>query len=241
MISSFDSPSSNQVTMTDATDPTARMQARAESGVFVIGSRDSALAMFQAREVQRKLTEAWGPERGFTFEIISTKALGDRILNQPLAVLAGSNPGLFTKELEGGLASGHFDIAVHSLKDMPTALPGGLALASITEREAEEDVLLVHPAHKGCGGLAGLPEGAVVGTSSVRRRAFVMRNFKGLRIVDIRGNLQRRLQKLQTSTPITAAGGGAESSALALSMKVRKNSPRPRRKKSRRKPSCEAR
>ena len=183
--------------------------------MFYIGSRDSALAMFQAREVQRTLTEAHGAARGFSFEIISTNSLGDRVLDQPLAVLAGSNPGLFTKELEGGLASGAFDIAVHSLKDMPTSLPGGLTLAAITEREAEEDVLLVHPAHRGCGGLAGLPAGALVGTSSVRRRAIVMRGnlegrYEGLRVESIRGNLQTRLRKLDDSTPITADGGAGE-------------------------------
>ena len=183
--------------------------------MFYIGSRDSALAMFQAREVQRTLTEAHGAARGFSFEIISTNSLGDRVLDKPLAVLAGSNPGLFTKELEGGLASGAFDIAVHSLKDMPTSLPGGLTLAAITEREAEEDVLLVHPAHRGCGGLAGLPAGALVGTSSVRRRAIVMRGnlegrYEGLRVESIRGNLQTRLRKLDDSTPITADGGAGE-------------------------------
>lgn len=86
--------------------------------------------------------------------------------------------------------------AVHSLKDMPTTLPSGLVLAAIGEREAPEDVLLVHPKHKGCGGLAGLPEGSVVGTSSIRRAAVVHQAHPSLTVEVIRGNLNTRLAKL---------------------------------------------
>ena len=114
-----------------------------------------------------------------------------------------------------GLIRGAFDIAVHSLKDTPTLLPDGLALAAITEREDPEDVLLVHPAHRGCGGLAGLPAGAMVGTSSVRRVAIIKRRFPHLRVASIRGNLQTRLRKLDESTPVAAGAGAAQAAQAA--------------------------
>jgi hydroxymethylbilane synthase len=123
-------------------------------------------------------------------------ASGDKQLDAPLATLAAASPGLFTKELELGLLAGQFTLAVHSLKDMPTMLPPGLVLSGITEREDPRDVLLVHPRHAGCGGLAGLPEGAVVGTSALRREAFVRKQHKGLVVTDIRGNLNTRYAKL---------------------------------------------
>jgi len=163
---------------------------------YVIGSRSSELAMIQTRYV-RKLMQARFP--GCTFKITDQKAYGDKVLNQSLAVLAGANPGLFTKDLEVGLVDGRFDFIVHSLKDMPTTLPDGLLLAAITERAEPEDALVVNPKHKGVGGLAGLPTGAVIGTSSVRRAAIIRRTFPQFKVIDVRGNLQTRLKKLHNA------------------------------------------
>ncbi len=118
----------------------------------------------------------------------------------PLDALAKNNAGLFTKTLEVGLSNGSFDIAVHSLKDMPTTLPAGLALAAITERQDPEDALVVHADHRGCGGLAGLPAGSVVGTSSLRRAALLRKLHPALRPEVVRGNLQTRLAKLDASS-----------------------------------------
>lgn len=180
------------------------MSGRASSH-FVIGSRDSELAMIQARHVRALLCAAH-PDN--TFEISAHSTSGDRELDSPLAVLAAREPGLFTKDLEKGLATQAFDLVVHSLKDMPTTLPPGLVIASITEREPVEDVLLVAPRHKGVGGFENLPKGAVVGTSSVRRAALLRRAHPHLVQRDVRGNLQTRLRKLDAD--------GGEYDALLL-------------------------
>ena len=158
--------------------------------------RNSELALIQSRHV-KGLLEAAHPS--CTFEISAQSTSGDRQLDTPLAVLAAREPGLFTKDLERGLATSAFDLVVHSLKDMPTTLPPGLALAAITEREPVEDVLLVAARHAGCGGFANLPAGAVVGTSSVRRTALLRRAFPHLVQRDVRGNLQTRLAKLDAA------------------------------------------
>lgn len=173
-----------------------RRSTQRESGKkhFVIGSRSSELAMIQSRHVKALMESAF-PD--CAFEISSKKTHGDKVLDKPLAVLAGATPGLFTKDLEVGLVSGHFDFIVHSLKDMPTTLPDGLVLAAVTEREDPRDALLVRSEHKGCGGLEGLPDGSVVGTSSVRRAALIRKRFPKLECRSVRGNLQTRLRKLQ--------------------------------------------
>jgi len=160
---------------------------------YVIGSRSSELAMIQTRHVASLLQKKF-PK--FTFLIESKKAHGDKVLDKPLAVLAGATPGLFTKDLEVGLVSRRYDLIVHSLKDMPTTLPDGLVLASVTSRVEPEDALLVREKYRGCKGLAGLPKNAVVGTSSVRRIALIREKFPHLICKDVRGNLQTRLRKL---------------------------------------------
>lgn len=156
--------------------------------------------MWQARRVQALLSAAF-PD--FTFEIRTEATTGDHELDAHLAVLAAASPGLFTKELEVGLLGGSYDIAVHSLKDMPTTLPEGLALAAISEREDPRDALILSARHGGgtpaaaaVRGLADLPDGALVGTSSVRREALLRRSFPGLRVASVRGNLATRFRKL---------------------------------------------
>ena len=126
--------------------------------------------------------------------------VADQNQTASLDSLAKNNAGLFTKTLEVGLHNRAFDIAVHSLKDMPTTLPAGLVLASITAREDPEDALVVHPDHKGCGGIAKLPKGAIVGTSSLRRAALIRTLHPHVVPEVVRGNLQTRLAKLDATT-----------------------------------------
>jgi len=155
-----------------------------------IGTRKSALAMVQTEWVQARLQEHF-PGREFAIEAMSTQ--GDKILDVALSKIG--DKGLFTKELEHGLLHEQVDLAVHSLKDLPTQLPEGLMLGCITEREDPADALVVHPkiAHKQ---LAEFPEGTVVGTSSLRRLAQLRYHFPHLVFKDIRGNLNTRLSKL---------------------------------------------
>lgn len=150
-----------------------------------IGTRGSRLALVQAGIVQRAL-EAKGSES----EVVVLKTTGDRILDRPLADAGGK--GLFTKELEEALLRGEIDLAVHSMKDVPTALPRGLAIAAVLEREDPRDVFVSHKAAS----LAGLPRGARVGTSSVRRKAQVLRARADVAPTLLRGNVDTRLKKL---------------------------------------------
>jgi hydroxymethylbilane synthase len=156
-------------------------------GRIVIGSRGSDLALTQSRHVAALLRELH-PGLEVHIEVISTK--GDRITDVPLAKVGGK--GLFTKELEVALLDGSIDLAVHSLKDLPTELPEGLALAAVPPREDPHDALI---SAKGLG-LAALPRGARVGTSSLRRRVQLLACRPDLDIVDLRGNVPTRLQKL---------------------------------------------
>jgi hydroxymethylbilane synthase len=150
--------------------------------VIVIGSRGSALAQWQARHIAGRLRELGSETR---IEIIKTT--GDKIEDVPLAQVGGK--GLFTKEIEEALLAGTIDLAVHSLKDMPTELPEGLTLAAIPEREDPRDALIGLS-------LAELKEGARVGTSSLRRSAQLRAYRGGLRIEMLRGNVDTRLRKL---------------------------------------------
>ncbi len=115
---------------------------------------------------------------------------GDQILDKPLAKIGGK--GLFIKELEQALEDGRADIAVHSMKDVPMALPEGFMLAAITEREDPRDAFVSN----NFSGLAELPEGAVVGTSSLRRESQIRHRFPHLKVEALRGNVQTRLRKL---------------------------------------------
>ena len=155
---------------------------------IVIGTRSSKLALWQADYVEAKLRERY-PELHVVQKRMTTK--GDRVLDAPLAKIGGK--GLFTKELEQAMLAGEIDLAVHSLKDMPTELPEGLMLAAVTERFDPGDAV-VSPRYQT---LANLPQGAKVGTSSLRRRAQLLAKRPDLEIVSLRGNVNTRLKKLE--------------------------------------------
>ena len=157
---------------------------------LVLGTRGSPLAMAQAHEVRAKLAFAHNvSEQDIVIDVISVA--GDRIQDRPLSEIGGK--GLFTEEIEDRLSDGRIDIAVHSSKDMPTKLPDGLELTHYLEREDVRDGFISHM----IGNFDALPEGAVVGTSSLRRSALVKRLRPDLNIVGFRGNVGTRLQKLQ--------------------------------------------
>jgi hydroxymethylbilane synthase len=155
-----------------------------------IGSRKSQLALVQTYWVQEQLQKRF-PDR--TFEVQTMSTHGDKILDVALSKIG--DKGLFTKELELGMLNNEIDFAVHSLKDLPTNLPEGLMLGVVTERENPADALVVHEKHKDKQ-IDTLPEGAVVGTSSLRRLAQLRHHFPHLAFKDVRGNLNTRLAKL---------------------------------------------
>lgn len=154
---------------------------------LVVGTRGSKLALWQASHIAALLRQRH-PGCEITLKHILTT--GDKILDVPLAKIGGK--GLFTKELEKELLAGGIDLAVHSLKDMPTELPSGLVIGAVTERADPGDAL-ISPQYKT---LAALPTGARVGTSSLRRRAQLLAARPDLAITDLRGNLDTRLAKL---------------------------------------------
>ncbi|KAF6214406.1 hypothetical protein GE061_009148 [Apolygus lucorum] len=160
--------------------------------VFKVGSRKSELALIQTNLVIEHLKKIY-PEH--EFEIVSMHTMGDQILDRPLPKIGEKS--LFTKELEEALSNGEVDLVVHSLKDLPTALPDGLAVGAILEREDARDGLLLNSKHRGLS-LETLPPNSIVGTSSLRRIAQLKRKFPTLVIKDIRGNLQTRLRKLDS-------------------------------------------
>lgn len=165
-----------------------------------IGTRGSPLALAQAHETRERLMAAHGLERD-AFEIVVITTTGDRVQDRPLKELGGK--GLFTKEIEQALLAGRIDIAVHSMKDMPVAQPAGLVLDCFLPREDVRDAFVTLDARA----LGELGEGAVVGTSSLRRRAQLLHVRPDLKVVEFRGNVQTRLKKL--------AGGVAEATFLA--------------------------
>ncbi len=152
---------------------------------IVIATRESRLALWQAEHVQALLRA-----RGHTVSLLGMTTLGDQILDRSLSKVGGK--GLFVKELEMALADGRADIAVHSLKDVPMELPDGFALACVMEREDARDAF-VSPHHAR---LEDLPQGAVVGTSSLRRQVLLQALRPDLQIKPLRGNLDTRLRKL---------------------------------------------
>ena len=155
--------------------------------VLKIGTRQSLLALWQSNHIAACLRKQY-PECEVVLKKIVTK--GDRILDVPLAQIGGK--GLFTKEIEEDLLSGEVDLAVHSLKDMPTVLPEGLCLTAITERANVGDAFVSND--YAC--FEELPLGAVVGTSSLRRKAQLLAARPDLTIRDLRGNVDTRLRKL---------------------------------------------
>ena len=168
---------------------------------IIIGTRGSKLALWQAEHVA-DILRTMNPDLEVVLQHIVT--IGDKILDVPLAKIGGK--GLFTKELETAMLSGEIDLAVHSLKDMPTELPPGLILAATTVRMDPHDAFVSQKYSS----LAELPQGAVVGTSSLRRGAQLLRLRPDLQIVSLRGNLNTRLRKLdegQFDAIVLAAAG----------------------------------
>ena len=166
-----------------------------------IGTRGSPLALAQANETRERLAHAFDlPFEAFTIVVIKTT--GDKVLDRPLKEIGGK--GLFTKEIEEAMLSGEIDIAVHSMKDMPVEQPEGLLLDCYLPREDVRDAFVSFRE----GGLGDLPEGTVVGTSSLRRRAQLLNRRPDLEVVEFRGNVQTRLKKLQD--------GVAEATFLAM-------------------------
>src|SRR3712207_5387365 len=161
----------------------------ADPSVLEIGTRGSPLALAQAHEAQDRLLAALGwPVERIPLSIIKTT--GDAIQDRPLSEAGGK--GLFTKELDIALLEGAIDLAVHSAKDLPTALPEGIAIAGYLPREDVRDAFISRRA----GRIADLPEGAVVGSASLRRQAQLRRLRPDLRVVLLRGNVGTRLAKL---------------------------------------------
>jgi len=152
---------------------------------FKIGSRGSALALAQANWVKRKLDET-----GLNADVIVIKTSGDRFFDRTIQSLGGK--GIFTKEIEDALLEREIDLAVHSMKDLPTELPEGLTIAAVPEREDPRDVLVSRNDIP----LQDLPKGAQLATGSLRRKAQILNYRSDLSVVPIRGNVDTRLQKL---------------------------------------------
>ncbi|AVM73846.1 hydroxymethylbilane synthase [Magnetospirillum gryphiswaldense] len=158
---------------------------------LTIGTRGSPLALAQTHETRDRLGAAWpalATEGAIAIQVIQTT--GDLIQNRPLAEIGGK--GLFTKELDDSMLDGRIDLAVHSMKDVPTVLPDGIVLPCVLPREDVRDAFLSLKAK----GIDDLPQGAVVGTASLRRGAQILHRRPDLQVVNFRGNVQSRLRKL---------------------------------------------
>lgn len=166
-----------------------------------IGTRGSPLALAQAQETRARLMAAFALPAA-AFEIVVIRTTGDKVQDRPLNEIGGK--GLFTREIEDDLAAGRIDIAVHSMKDMPTEQPEGLVIDCLLPREDVRDGFVA----PGAGGPGELAPGSIVGTSSLRRRAQLLHRFPHLRVVEFRGNVQTRLRKL--------AEGVAQGTFLAM-------------------------
>jgi hydroxymethylbilane synthase len=178
----------------------------------VIATRRSRLALWQAEHVKARLEAL---HAGLEAELLPLSTRGDELLDATLARAGGK--GLFVKELEAALAERRADIAVHSMKDVPVELPPGFALAAITAREDPRDAF-VSPRY---GSLAELPAGAVVGTSSLRRRAQIAERFPALEVRPLRGNLDTRLAKLDRGDYAAIVLAAAGLKRLGLAARIR--------------------
>jgi len=154
---------------------------------LTIATRVSDLALWQAYHIKDRVESSYPDVEVFLNKIVSN---GDKVLDKPLALIGGK--GHFTKELEDEMLAGNADIAVHSLKDVPTYIPEGLELVAVTERQDQSDVFLSHK----YASLDELPQGAVVGTTSLRRRMQLLQKRPDLKVKDLRGNVNTRLRKL---------------------------------------------
>lgn len=166
-----------------------------------IGTRGSPLALAQAEEVKARLIAAF-PDMAEIPEIVVIKTTGDKILDRALAEVGGK--GLFTKEIDDAMLDGRIDIAVHSMKDVPTWLPDGIVLPCMLEREDTRDVFISEKAKT----IADLPSGSVIGSAALRRQALILHRRPDLKVVTFRGNVQTRLKKL--------AAGDVDATLLAL-------------------------
>ena len=154
--------------------------------VIRIGTRDSELALWQAHTVEKKLNDL-----GYKTEIIAVKSTGDIILNKPLYELGIT--GIFTKTLDIAMINGQVDIAVHSMKDVPTALPIGIVQVAVLERANEKDILVYK------NNLDFLTDNGIIATGSLRRQAQWLHKYPTHKVVDLRGNVNLRMQKLNES------------------------------------------
>lgn len=155
-----------------------------------IGTRGSPLAMAQAHEVRDRIAKAHGlAQQAISITVIKT--MGDQVLDRPLSEIGGK--GLFTKEIEDALLANEIDVAVHSMKDMQTALPEGLSIGAVLPREDVRDAFISLK----YASIADLPHGTTVGTSSLRRQAQLLNARPDLDVIGFRGNVQTRLKKLQ--------------------------------------------
>ena len=159
-----------------------------------IGTRGSELALWQAHHVAGLLSRLPGASGQVDIEILEIRTVGDHVLDRPLSEVPGK--AFFTKEIEEALAAGHIDLAVHSLKDLPTELPPGLAVAAVLEREDPRDVWIARGGAAGAS-FAALAAGSSVGTSSLRRRALLARFRPDLELVDLRGNVPTRVRRVE--------------------------------------------
>ncbi len=155
---------------------------------IVIATRESQLALWQAYHIKDRILELF---KDAEVEINKMTSRGDVVLDKPLALIGGK--GHFTKELEDAMLEGRANMAVHSLKDVPTYIPKGLKLAAITKREDQSDLFLSYRYES----FETLPEGAVVGTTSLRRRMQILAKRPDLKVKDLRGNVNTRLRKLK--------------------------------------------
>lgn len=174
---------------------------------YRIGTRGSKLALIQANEVARRIAVAQHAPVEEATEIVVISTAGDRVQDRALSEIGGK--GLFTQEIEEQLADARIDVAVHSMKDMPTWLPDGLVIDCLLERADPRDAFLSSKATS----LAGLAPGAVVGTSSLRRAAQIMARRPDLKVVPFRGNVDTRLKKLSE--------GVADATLLAMAGLIR--------------------
>lgn len=160
-----------------------------EPRTLVIGTRGSQLAVWQAEHVAARLGETFP---GVSVRLARIRTTGDKVLDVPLAQMGGK--ALFVKEIDEALLAGRVDLAVHSMKDVPTDLPAGLAIAAIPPREDPADVLISRAGRR----LADLPRGARVGTSSLRRQAQLLHHRPDLVVIGLRGNLDTRIRRLNS-------------------------------------------
>ena len=173
------------------------------SPLLRLGTRGSPLALAQAHETQHLLTKAH-PELAEAIEIVTIQTTGDMIQDRALSAIGGK--GLFTKEIEDGLLDGSIDLAVHSMKDVPTILPEGLEISAVLQREDPRDAFFSNSAPS----LTALPAGARVGSASLRRQAQIKALRPDLEVVTFRGSVQTRLRKLaegQVAATLLAVAG----------------------------------